>query len=575
MTRYVLQRASPSRGKCTKWGVTLDLMTRYVLQLAFERAFQRDLVNRLATSNQLTTPGRQEEPRKAVQAAFCIDVRSEIYRRNLEVVSPEIETIGFAGFFAFFIEYIQIGYQHGSAQCPVLFTPKFRVRETVKNATPEEVDDILSLRIRRKLVDKAWRSFKTSAVSCFPFVETTALLFGAKLITDLLFGAKLITDTFGITRTVVKPSVDGLDHAVVKRTAPQIHVQTRSLGMGAGPTETGIATTAQVDAAATALGAMALTSNFARLVALCGHGSATVNNPYASGLDCGACGGHTGEANVRVGAAIFNHPEIRAGLAERGIVIPEDTWFVGALHDTCTDDVRIYDEDLIPASHHKDLEQLRIWLTKASHATRKERSDTLGITVETPGILDEQVRARSRDWAQVRPEWALANNAAFIAAPRERTKNLNLGGRSFLHNYHFEADPQKAVLELIMIAPMVVANWINLQYYASTVNNERFGSGNKVLHNVTGMLGVLQGNGGDLQVGLPMQSVHDGKRFMREPLRLNVFIEAPQEEMNRIIEKHENVRHLLDNQWLHLFQIADEGKRYFRYAGHLSWQAVN
>ncbi|NJN46436.1 MAG: DUF2309 domain-containing protein [Candidatus Competibacteraceae bacterium] len=545
--------------------VTLDLMTRYVLQQAFERGFQRDLVNRLAISNQLTIPGRKDEPRKAVQAAFCIDVRSEVYRRNLEVVSPAIETIGFAGFFAFFIEYIQIGHQHGSAQCPVLFTPKFRVRETVKNASAEEVDDILSKRIRRKLVDKAWRSFKTSAVSCFPFVETTGLM----------YGAKLITDTFGITRTVVKPSVDGFDQAVAKRTAPKIEFEKRSLGMGADPTETGIVTTAQVDAAATALGAMALTSNFARLVALCGHGSTTVNNPYASGLDCGACGGHTGEANVRVGAAIFNHPDIRAGLAERGIVIPDDTWFIGVLHDTCTDDLRIYDEDLIPASHQKDVEQLRIWLEKASHATRKERSDSLGISTKTPGIMDEQVRVRSRDWAQVRPEWALANNAAFIAAPRERTKNLNLGGRSFLHNYHSEADPEKAVLELIMIAPMVVANWINMQYYGSTVNNERFGSGNKVLHNVIGTVGVLQGNGGDLQVGLPIQSVHDGQQAMHEPLRLNVFIEASQEEMNRIIEKHENVRQLLDNQWLHLFQIAEEGKRYFRYNGNLSWQAVN
>jgi hypothetical protein len=542
------------------------LALRYLLQQAFELAFQRELVARLAEANAgPTAPGRAAMPRKAVQALFCIDVRSEVYRRSLEAVSPDVETIGFAGFFAMFIEYIPIGHQHGSAQCPVLFKPKFRVRETVKKASAADVDEILSRRVRYKLVSKAWRSFKTSAVSCFPFVETAGLL----------FGAKLVTDTFGITRTVVEPKVDGLDARVARRVAPQIEREVSSLGSGTSATETGIAGSAQLDAAATALGAMALTSNFARLVMVCGHGSTTVNNPYASGLDCGACGGHTGEANARVGAAILNHPDVRTGLAQRGIHIPEDTWFLAALHDTCTDDIRLFDEEMVPASHAHDLSRLRVWLDGASRRTREQRAAALGIDADEQEALDAQVRARSRDWAQVRSEWALANNAAFIAAPRERTRNVNLGGRAFLHNYHHEADPQKAVLELIMTAPMVVANWINMQYYASTVNNAAFGSGNKVLHNVVGTLGVLQGNGGDLQVGLPMQSVHDGKRFMHEPLRLNVFIEAPQEDIDRIIARHANVRDLLDNGWLHLFRIADEGRRYLRYAGKLRWEAVN
>jgi uncharacterized protein YbcC (UPF0753/DUF2309 family) len=174
--------------------------------------------------------------------------------------------------------------------------------------------------------------------------------------------------------------------------------------------------------------------------------------------------------------------------------------------------------------------------------------------------LEAEVRRRSRDWSQVRPEWALANNAAFIAAPRARTAQMDLGGRAFLHEYVWEKDEGFRTLELIMTAPMVVANWINMQYYGSMVDNKRFGSGNKVLHNVTGgAVGVLEGNGGDLRVGLPLQSLHDGRRWVHEPLRLSVFLEAPEAAIDDIIGRHESVRQLVENGWLHLFSVGHDG----------------
>jgi uncharacterized protein YbcC (UPF0753/DUF2309 family) len=182
---------------------------------------------------------------------------------------------------------------------------------------------------------------------------------------------------------------------------------------------------------------------------------------------------------------------------------------------------------------------------------------------------------RANDWSQVRPEWALANNAGFIAAPRERTQDADLGGRAFLHEYRWQNDQDFKILELIMTAPMVVANWINMQYYGSVVDNETFGSGNKVLHNVVGgAIGVLEGNGGDLRVGLPMQSLHDGQRWMHEPLRLSVFIEAPAEAMDDIIARHDLVRQLVENHWLHLFRIDDAGNVYQR-VKQGDWQPVN
>lgn len=531
-----------------------DLAVDVVLQEALDIAYRRRLAARLVEHGSKADIAK-EAPRPPVQAAFCIDVRSEILRRALETAYPQVETIGFAGFFGFPIEYVPIGHTHGGAQCPVLLKPSFVVCEEVKGADGIEEAEVLGLRLLRRRSGKAWKSFKASAVSSFAYVEAAGLS----------YAAKIATDSLGATRPVPAPSVDGLDGDVARRIGPRLEARTLAAR------QTGFTAEQKLAMAEAVLKAMSMTGPFGRLVLLVGHGSSTVNNPHASGLDCGACGGHTGEANARVAAAILNDADVRSGLARRGIAIPDDCRFLAALHDTTTDDVTLFDQETVPPALAADLARLKEGLARAASLARLERSPLLGIG-PGPHTQDEVV-SRSRDWSQVRPEWGLAGNAAFIAAPRAMTRGLDLGGRAFLHSYDHARDAGHAVLELIMTAPMVVASWINLQYYGSTVNNDVFGSGNKVLHNVVGQLGVLEGNAGDLRVGLPLQSVHDGTRFVHEPIRLNVFIAAPEPAMEAVLAKHRGVLDLVTNGWVSLSSIADDGRSIRRFVAPGHWLA--
>ncbi len=515
--------------------------TDWLLQSAIELAWQRELCEQLEAGPRSASPEVI-----SVQAAFCIDVRSEVFRRALEAQDPSVQTIGFAGFFGMPIEYVPLASSNARPQLPGLLAPKFRVTDA---AVPT---GLAARRAARLTLDAAWQSFKTSALSSFTFVESLGLV----------FGGKLIADTLGRS-DAASPERAGLSPAEHARRKPRLTALAGGGVLGVedrGSLAEGI------------LRAMSLTRNFARLVVLVGHGSQTRNNPHAAGLDCGACGGQPGEINARAAAALLNEPEVRQGLAMRGIAIPESTRFLAGMHDTTTDHVTLYELDELPASHHDDVTTLRGWLEAAGAQTRHERAARLGIEPRSREAVRRAIEVRARDWAQVRPEWGLANNAALIVAPRAHCRHMNLDGRAFLHDYRSDEDPDFAILELIMTAPMVVTHWINLQYYASTVDNLRYGSGNKVLHNVVGAhLGVFEGNGGDLRIGLPMQSLHDGTRWVHTPLRLSVVIEAPCAAIEAVLAKHAKIRSLVDNEWLHLFQFDASARRVRAYRRH-GWE---
>jgi hypothetical protein len=330
---------------------------------------------------------------------------------------------------------------------------------------------------------------------------------------------------------------------------------------------------AKVALAARVVHAMGLDRHLAPLVLLVGHGSQSANNAHAAALDCGACCGQTGEVNARTLAHLLNEAEVRQGLAERGIEVPAGTTFVAALHNTTTDEIEGFDLDLLPPDAHQRWERLQVVLAQAGDQVRRLRAPSLQLDPRLPHAeLLQQLRRRANDGAQTRPEWGLAGNAAFVIAPRARSQGVVLDGRSFLHDYDATQDSDGSVLELLMTAPMLVTHWINWQYHASTCDPERLGSGNKVLHNVVGgTLGVFEGNGGDLRIGLSKQSLHDGQRWLHEPLRLTVVIDAPRQAIESVIARHAVVRQLLDNGWLHLWRF--EANSFARYAQG-QWQPL-
>ena len=513
----------------------------WLLQHALEFAYQHELAAGIA-AGAAAPAGPASTP--VVQAVFCIDVRSERFRRALEAAGGDlVATRGFAGFFGLPIAYAPLGTEATRPQLPGLLAPQ---RTTTQVADGDHGE--LAARRRGALVRRQrWGRFRGAAASAFTFVESCGLFAAV----DLLRNA--------VGRALPPRAEDaGLRPDVAARLRP-------SWGTAAPPSAD-----ERVATAAAVLRAMGLGQGFARLVLLAGHGSTSANNPHQKGLDCGACGGQTGEVNARLLAELLNEADVRAGLRREGIGIPVTTWFVAGLHDTTTDDLRLFDVDRLPASHAADLDQLQRWLAAAGRSTRAERAPSLGLAAlqDQPEALAAAVRRRASDWSQVRPEWGLADCAAFVVAPRVRTRHLDLGGRVFLHDYDWRRDEGFATLTLILTAPMVVTNWINLQYHASTVDNRRFGSGNKVLHNVVGgTLGVFEGNGGDLRIGLPMQSLHDGERWRHTPLRLSVFVEAPAAAIDAVLAAHENVRLLVDHGWLHLLRIDDDGATHRRLAG--------
>ncbi|CAN5152460.1 hypothetical protein BH10CYA1_BH10CYA1_30620 [soil metagenome] len=451
-------------------------------------------------------------------------MRSELVRRHLESLGA-YSTYGFAGFFGFAMRFKALGSALSLDLCPVLITAQKEVQELGVGSRAErllraQALGAAALQLRKRL--------KSSLVGAFGLVETLGLWSVLPLVGRTFFprqfqkGCQTITNLIaGKTEKPLVKSTFSLDE--------------------------------KVELAAANLKAIGLEEPFAPVIVLCGHKSESSNNPYASALDCGACGGNSGGYSAKFAAEVFNNKSVRAGLRSKGIDLPEGTIFIAAEHNTATDTFEFLNTDVIPEEMQRLFEQISEDLQAAGDLCRRERQVSLPLSAISK-FNEPSVRAS--DWAQVAPEWGLAGNAAFIAAPRQLTKGLNLKGRTFLHSYDYSKDADSKILELIMTAPLVVAQWINMLYYLSTVDNKTFGSGSKVLHNVVGDFGVMQGEFSDLQLGLPWQSVMDSDSLRQhEPMRLLVIIRTKILNINRILENHQDVANLVKNRWIRLVAL--------------------
>lgn len=589
------------------------------------RAMESSAMHRLLQGVSLEPPEAREK-RPFAQALFCIDTRSERIRRQLEKIG-DYQTFGIAGFFGVPVSFMELGKGSETHLSPVLLTPKNVVLEMSMNGeqeqstlsalekalhalkesvltpfvTVEAIGLLFGLdlvgktiapqaynrwrhnlharkNITRLLINKLTREQADSiirAVQRAVIVKAVEQELGQatermtdELIRDLREAALEHSDNYlnhvkalGITKAQLDSFIMRLrrDYRINQSF---VKLQMERLG------RIGFTLEEQVLFVRQAFSSIGLTGGFSRFVLLAGHGSSSENNPYESALDCGACGGNQGLVSARVLAQMANKPDVRQRLNESGFDIPDDTWFVPALHNTTTDEITMADLDLMPSTHLVYIDRLRKGLTAASRLCAQERLPGLQLVhggSEEPAAAQRFMQRNSLDWSQVRPEWGLSGNAYFIIGGRNLTRNLPLDGRAFLHSYDYRLDKKRRLLENILTGPLVVGQWINMEHYFSAVDNDRFGSGSKVYHNVAGRFGVMTGNLSDLRTGLPSQTVHEYGKPYHQPLRLITVIEAPFDYACQAVDAVVSVKHLVRNGWIRLMIIDPETRGVYVY----------
>lgn len=487
-----------------------DYVYRFIVQRALEIAYQRKLFNKLMVK-QLERP-KLSQKTPMVQAIFCIDTRSEGLRRHFEKRDSH-ETFGFAGFFGYAFQYNKYN-DWPTLQCPALFSPEVHLNSQHDQSDFEKLNRCFTLSCQKA---------KKSLFAPMAFVEMTGIWFAILMFIKSCSG-KIYKKCMTLLGYDSEQNIlqDKISSAQINA-AFSLEIKIRN--------------------AKQFLRTIGLTKAFAPVILICGHGAQTDNNPYQASFDCGACGGNAGFANAIVAMQVLNDTEVRHQLKACNIDIPKDTFFIAGFHNTTRDQVTLYEEQ-IPLSLKPKINQLKQDLAFACSNLRAERSQGL------PGFTS--VLDRASNWSELIPEMALINNAALIVGPRYLTKHISLERRVFLQSYDPAQDPDGQLLTGILLGPLIVAHWINAQYYFSTTDPNVYGSGNKIIHNVLPNIGVIEGNFSDLKIGLPWQSIGFQNKVLHQPLRLLVIIYARKKIVDALLNQNPSIKALFTQQWAHL-----------------------
>lgn len=523
-----------------------EIERRRLLHLAYERRHERSILIPLARHRAMPQIVRSCN-RLVAQVIFCIDEREESIRRALEEVDPGIETVGAAGFFGVAINYAGMDDANAVSLCPVVVKPAHAVREVA-------VEEHAHLHEQRQGLRRVWarvarNSFISSRTLVRGWVSTACLGFlslfplALRVLTPLSYGRfirRLNRAFLPEPKTEFTFMQD--DAASREATAGLLHE---------------FSTQEQAECVYSVLGPAGLHKGHARLVVILGHGSTSLNNPYESAYCCQACGGRTGAPNARLFALIANRPAVREALRAKGVIIPEDTWFVGGYHDTCSEDIHFFDMDLLPETHLGDLVRVHQSLDKARMLNAHERVRRFAAAGHdiTPKLGLRHVQERAEHIGEPRPEYGHCTNAVAFVGRREITKGLFMDRRAFLVSYDATKDPDNEALALAVGSSIPVCYNISLDYYFSAVDNDAYGSGTKLPHNITGLVGVMNGYQGDLRIGLPMQAVE-----IHEPVRILFVIETTPERLMNVIKADDELNQIVCNKWIRLATMdPDDG----------------
>ncbi len=534
---------------------------------AYERHYRQQVLGALA-ANAGRGPWKTRAGRPSAQLVFCMDDREEGLRRHLEEIAPGVETLGAAAHFNVPHAWRGLDDAQAVALCPVVpsvVVPAHEVREQPRAGADGAAR--YPAHRRRRALRLGWKTRLYQGTRLGLVSPLLLSLAAAPATLGVLAGKAFAPGALGRLVQRLSRGFEGPVATEIAFTAPH-----DSPAADPAARRLGFTDVEQADRVQALLRNTGLTFGFSPLVVIMGHGSHSQNNPHASAYNCGACAGHHSGPNARLVSAMANRPAVRALLAERGLHIPDDAWFVGSEHDTCDDVVTWYDEALVPEALRPALDGLKADLAEACalHAQEHCRRFMSAPLSLTPAAAWRHVTGRANDYAQARPELGHATNACAFVGRRSISRGAFFDRRAFLISYDPSQDPEGEVLERHLVINGAVGAGISLEYYFSSANNERYGCSTKVMHNVSGQIGVMEGASSDLRTGLPRQMIE-----VHEAMRLLVVVEHRLDVLTAIYQRQPAVRELVGNEWLQLAAIDPDTSAIHRFVvgtGWVAWQ---